>query len=182
MKQEDLFSVCKLCSTCFERKLMKETFWKPHESQTGLSGLLAYSLATGTLAGKVLVPKDNKGNAFTIQTTFLDAQEVMKALMNEEVEATLSVCKHFWIERWLRKPGLKYKAVASQVKCHPYSTQDKLIQDCCSQDISIMVYSLPELSEQSLSQPRRVFAITGSQGYIDYCKVQENLRLGSDSV
>ena len=73
MKQEDLFSVCKLCSTCFERKLMKEAFWKPHESQTGLSGLLAYSLATGTLAGKVLVPKDNKGNAFTIQTTFLDA-------------------------------------------------------------------------------------------------------------
>ncbi|CAI9568905.1 unnamed protein product [Staurois parvus] len=145
MKREDLFYTSKLWGTFHRPDLVHTTVEKALASvQLDYIDLFIIHHPVSLKPGEDLFPTDENGTALFEHVDLRKTWEAMKQCKDAGLVKSIGVSNfnQQQLKLILNKPGLKYKPVCNQVECHPYLTQNKLLEFCKANDIAITAYGV----------------------------------------
>ncbi|CAL8072354.1 unnamed protein product [Orchesella dallaii] len=142
VSREDLFIVSKLWNTFHRPDLVEPAIRKSLEN-FGLEYLDAYLIHFPMAAqeGDALHPTNDDGILIASDVDYLDTYKEMEKLVDKGLTKSIGVSNFnkAQIERILENCTIP--PVINQVECHPYLSQEKLIEYCKSKNIAITAYS-----------------------------------------
>ena len=142
VKREELFITSKCWNTYHDTANVRKALQQTLESlQLDYVDLYLIHWPQAYQPGDDLWPKDAKGQTILVDTDYLDTWRGMEQVYKAGLAKAIGVSNFNseQIDRILKLGTVR--PVCNQVECHPYLTQDQLINFCKSRDICVVAYS-----------------------------------------